>query len=343
MTALLAEWDSKAALPFLKARVERCARLVQFGQHIGTRLHGMETGIASLTILRTKTGDPEALNDYAGWVRSVTPDHFSFTPIAMFEPLFRNPDHPAVIAAAAVLFEDPNSPWNASISPQSLETDGGFRLDLLRSSLLGLKSFRVLVLRALTDKTQVGTVEADANGTVTVIQGESKTVSDGEITSVSVASSGENAPPTERRVKSAPSAMPLRVADLVCEQLQQLEGIPRFQKQWPVAKRDQAISACIAYLKQYGERFRENEATLRDPCSRARRSALWNGDPRLRPARPCGVGRRRRPGPGDILARRRRGRGPPLPAVVVPARRPMDEAGSLPQRSADRAHVRRRR
>jgi len=261
MAALLAEWDSKAALPALKARVERCARIVQAGQETGTRFHGMETGIASLSGLRTRAGDPGALNDYAGWVRSVTPGHFTFTPIAMFEPLWRNPDHPAIGAAAAALFEDRNSPWNPSVRPLSLETDGGFRLDLLGSSLLGLKSFRILVLRALTDKTQVGTVEADAEGTVTVIQGEHKTVSDGDSTTVSVDSAGESSPRPERPFKPGPRAMPLRVADLACEKLQELEGIPRFQKQWPLAKRDEATLACMAYLKQYGERFRENEAS----------------------------------------------------------------------------------
>ena len=40
----------------------------------------MEVGIASLTSLRTKAGDPETLNDYAAWVRTVTPDNFSFAP-----------------------------------------------------------------------------------------------------------------------------------------------------------------------------------------------------------------------------------------------------------------------
>ena len=61
MASMLAEWDIKAALPVLKARVERCARVVQAGQETERRFHGMEEGIASLTRLRTKAGDPEAL------------------------------------------------------------------------------------------------------------------------------------------------------------------------------------------------------------------------------------------------------------------------------------------
>ena len=115
MAAMLAEWDNKVALPVLKARVRRCARVVRDGQERGTRFHGMEAGIASLTNLRTQAGDSAALNDYAGWVRTLTPDHFTFFPIAMFEPLWHNPDNPAMIDAATALFEDPKSPWNPRV------------------------------------------------------------------------------------------------------------------------------------------------------------------------------------------------------------------------------------
>jgi hypothetical protein len=260
MASMLAEWDIKAALPVLKARVERCARLAQAKQETGPRIFGLEEGIASLTRLRTEGGDPEALDDYTGWIRTVTPEQVESGAIAIFEPLWSNPDHPAVIAAAAALFEDPKSPWNPSISSKSFETHIGMWHHLLSGSLLGLKLFRTPVLGALADKTQVGTVEVDAQGTVTVIQGERKTVEDGKSTSYEGYSSGELSPRRESRFKPGPRAMPLRVADLVCEDLQALEGIPRFQKQWPLAKRDQAIGACMAYLKQYGERFRENAA-----------------------------------------------------------------------------------
>jgi hypothetical protein len=141
------------------------------------------------------------------------------------------------------------------------------------SSVLGLKSFRVLVLRALADKTQVGTIELDAEGRVTEIQGEHKTVSDRHAKSHSVGASPEE-------LKPGASAMPLRVCDLVCEILQQLEGVPQFLKEWPLAKRNQAIDACAAYLKQYGERFRENDA------SRAIR-AQEPGNPRYEQAIPA--------------------------------------------------------
>jgi hypothetical protein len=274
MAEMLAEWDNKAALPVLQARVERCARIVQAGQQAGRRFHGTEAAIAGLTNLRIRARDLEALADYGGRVRTVTPDNpdLAFAVFEMFEPLWRSPDHPAVIAAAAALFEDPKSPWNPSLNLRELEMNRGFRLELLGSPLLGLKSFRTVVLRALADMTQVGTVEVDAEGRMTVIQGVHKTVVDGNLTTHYSGNRSREIPGGgESPFKPGPNALPLRVADVVREQLEQVEGIPRFRKQWPLAKRDEAIAATIAYLKHYGERFRDNEA------SRALRAAEPGG------------------------------------------------------------------
>ena len=248
MAAMLAEWDSTAALPVLKARVERSAYVAHAGQAAGRKLSfgGMTDAIASLTELRVKLGDRDALRDYAGWIRTVDPGHFDRAPIDMFEPLWTHPDHPDILAAAAALFEDSQSPWNPSSRPQELGADRGFLLDLLSSPLLGLSSFRTLVIRALCDTTQVGTVEVDADGRILVFHGRSGRVSSG------------NAPRHDGPFRPGPSAMPLRVADVACAHLHRLDGMPWFQSHWPLAKRDQTIAACITYLKQYGERFREN-------------------------------------------------------------------------------------
>ncbi len=181
MASMLAEWDSTAALPVLKARVERSAQVADAGQAAGRkhRFRGMPDAIASLTELRVKLGDRDALRDYAGWIRTVDPDHFDRAPIEMFEPLWAHPDHPDILAAAAALFEKPRSPWDPSSCPQELATDRRFLLDLLSSPLLGLRSFRTLVIRALGDGTQVGTVEVDAEGRILVFQGRSRRVLSG--------------------------------------------------------------------------------------------------------------------------------------------------------------------
>ena len=88
--------------------------------------------------------------------------------------------------------------------------------------------------------------------------------------------------------KPGPKAMPLRMADKACEKLEQLDGIPRFKKHWPLAKRDEAIAATMAYLKRYGERFRENAASrairAAEPGIPKHEKAILAFDPLDRPA-----------------------------------------------------------
>ena len=107
MAAMLAEWDGRAALPLLNARVERSVWAAQATQRAGERIYGLEAAIASLTNLRVRAGDPQALDDYAAWLRTLTTRGFSYFRLEIFEPLWSHPDHPAVTAAAAAMFQDP--------------------------------------------------------------------------------------------------------------------------------------------------------------------------------------------------------------------------------------------
>ncbi len=107
MASMLAEWDIKAALPVLKARAQRLAGLLQAQRENGPKIFGLEERIESLTRLRTQAGDPQALDDFAGWIRAITPAQHDARQIAIFEPLWSNPDHPAVIAAAAAAVRRP--------------------------------------------------------------------------------------------------------------------------------------------------------------------------------------------------------------------------------------------
>ncbi len=290
MASMLAEWDIKAALAVLKARVERCAQLVRAGQAAGLRIYGLEMGVAELTDLRSRAGDPEALRDYAAWVRTLTPDHFDFFPVVLFRPVWRNPSDPAIAAAAAALFEDPRSPWNPPVWRGEANVAQGHQRDLFTTPLLGLKAFRTLVIRALNDKTEVGTIQTDAQGRIIVIQGHHRR------TETNASSDhGVNAGPGGPRnpVKPGPGAMPLRMADVACEMLEQLDGIPRFQKQWPLARRDEAIAATVAYLSLYGDRFRDSETSrairAQEPGNPNHEKAILAFDPLGRPATPADV------------------------------------------------------
>jgi hypothetical protein len=272
-------------LPILKARVERGSQVVQAGQRAGGRFHGMEDAIAGLTELRLEAADPQALDDYAAWVRTVTPDHFDFPQIALFKPMWQNPDHPAIAAAAVALFDDPKSPWNPRVWRGDATVAEGQQRRLFATPLLGLRAFRTLVIRALGDKTEVGTIETDANGRVIVVQGHYRTVSDGKATEHGVQYDPEG---PKDPYRPGPKAMPLRMADKACEALVQLEGIPRFEKHWPIAKRDFAIAATVAYLTRYGERFCENAVSravrAREPGIPNHEGAILAFDPLDRPA-----------------------------------------------------------
>jgi hypothetical protein len=94
MASMLAECDIQAALPVLKARVERCARVVQAGQKAGARVFGLEIAIANMTDLRARASDPEALGDYATWVRTLTPDHLTFSQVLCSGPAEATPTIP---------------------------------------------------------------------------------------------------------------------------------------------------------------------------------------------------------------------------------------------------------
>ena len=122
MATMLAEWDSKAALPVLKARVDRCSRVVQAGQEAGGRFHGMEAGIAEPDRAPHRGGRPAG----ARRLRRLGP-HRHARPLRL--PADRDvrahvaatPTTRPSIAAAAALFDDPKSPWNPSVWPGDVD------------------------------------------------------------------------------------------------------------------------------------------------------------------------------------------------------------------------------
>ena len=250
MARCLAAWDPPGSLPTLKDRVLRCASIVRASEGgNSSRDNGLESEIARMTRLRQDAGDPGALDDYAAWVRTVTPAGFSFFPVEMFEPIWREPDHPAIAAAALALFADPKSPWIPLFQPLERGWSGdAFKSGLVGSPLLGVEPFRKLVIAGLADRRTSGSVTVDADGKI------AEKLDDGTT---------QFPDPLQRdplRPKPGTS-MPLRLADMYCWKLQGLGGTPRFELYWPEANRDDAIARCLAFLNQYGPRFRYQPAT----------------------------------------------------------------------------------
>lgn len=278
MAVFLADWDLKGSLPTLKRRVARCAAMVKNSEESPQMYAGPEIDIATMTLLRLKGGDPKALDDYAAWIRTVTPRHGPL-PREAFEPLWRNPDHPAIVAAAETLFADPKSPW-ASVPPppDKNKPSPGSRAGLIATPMLGVASFRKLVLDDLADQTQVGSVVTDATGKIEV--------------RFRLGSSFYESKEVLLSPKPG-TTMPIRLADTYAATLQGLGGMPRFEYYWPEAKRDEVIVSCAKFLRQYGAQFgyREVARSLFEvELFRPRRQgAILAFDPLDHPATPADV------------------------------------------------------
>ena len=161
--------------------------------------------------------------------------------------MWRNPDHPALAAAAAALFEDPKSPWVPLFRPRQRGWSEGNFGDIIKSPLLGIAAFRTLVLIGLSDKTEVGTIVTDSAGKIAIGEDEGWTTMP--------------APPLDDPLRpGASTRMPLRMADLYAWKLEGLGGTPRLEMYWPEARRDEVVASCAAFLRQYGARFRDSEA-----------------------------------------------------------------------------------
>jgi hypothetical protein len=248
LARFLVRWDLEGSLPTLRARIGRCRAIIGATRGEGSNEQGLKVDLAAFTLDRLRGGDPRALDDYADWVRTVLPDRLNSTSIEMFEPMWRNPDHPAISAAALALFDDPKSPWVPLFRPGDQGWgDLGSRSDVIASPLLGLAPFRKLVLAGLADKSPTGTISTDSEGKIVIVKdGVGSFMPD---------------PPKESKLRPEPSTrMPLRLADLYCWKLQELDGTPRLEMYWPEANRDEAIAGCVIFLARYGERFRYTES-----------------------------------------------------------------------------------
>ena len=98
-------------------------------------------------------------------LRELSPQPGSYYQMQVFEPLLRYPDVPAVAAGAEWMFSDPASLWHAILRSDSAIHFQDARFMLGRNPLLGLASFRKLVLQTLANTQVVETLKADSTET----------------------------------------------------------------------------------------------------------------------------------------------------------------------------------
>jgi hypothetical protein len=240
MAAHLAHWDRSASLPVLREQINRCRPEIA-RETGGSALQTLPGRVAQLFLLRADGGDAQAIAEYASWVVTLKPAHVSHSERDVFRPLWRYPEHPAVVKAAAAVFEDPRSPWG-----EALRTFNRYRLeDLVRTPLLGLRGFRKPILDTLVNKTPLGTVELHEGGS------QSIHVDGGGGTGTSYCPADPLAPKPGTKVR-------FRRCDLAGRTLSAIRGMPQVELYWPQAERDRAVADCARLLRQYGDRFREH-------------------------------------------------------------------------------------
>ena len=259
MGAILATWDEKASLPLLKELSKECrARSNRWRDQENPQNadQNLASSLAKFTQIRVKLGDIGALHEYAAWLRTTSPTMLEYGTFEALQPLLAQPDHPALASAARWLFNDPKSPWVPLLPEARGEQSSHFR-NLFASPLIAVAGFREGVLAGLADKTPLGTVERDENRSV---HREIK-----NLPTMNYSSSYLDLAGVAVGVK-----YPFRSCDDLASNLSDLEGCPRCDLFWPETRRDEAVTACVAYLKRFGGSFTADEHDLQNPKAHLR-------------------------------------------------------------------------
>ena len=242
MGSVLATWDEKASLPLVKDLMKGClvrSNLWRNQENRSSDPGDLASYLTRFTLVRVKLGDLEALDEYAVWLRTMTPKLLGSRTVAAFQPLLEHPDHPALVSAANWLFTDPKSPWVPLLPEARGEQASPFQ-NLMTSQFIVIAGFRAGLIAGLADKTPLGTIEkTDKTSLQRKIKNNGTTGSthfnlDGVAIGVET---------------------PFRRCDYLASLLSGLEGSPRCELYWPEPRRDEAVIACVAFLKRFGALF----------------------------------------------------------------------------------------
>jgi hypothetical protein len=241
---MLHRWDPKSALSVLQALANQAREVVAQnhaqGYHQDQRL---EEFLAHFADIVARTGDRSALVAYAADIRKDDPKNQHLS-IMVFEPMWTHPEDPAIREAAQWLFNDQASPWSAFVRVPGQGSMNYFFQDasLYTSPLMRSDGFRDAVITALGIKSRMGTVQRSQPGAIAYKSDDGS-------------AGGFAAAEADLEGVELGADRPFRVCDFVAWQVSSIEGAPRCELYWPENRRDNAVAACVAYLKTYGARF----------------------------------------------------------------------------------------
>ncbi len=238
LALILAIWDLDGALPTLREQMNDSRRSFLEVKTYGSTAAVLGTHIAKFTLKRVEAGDEAALDEYAAWVRDVTPQQLEHYASAALEPLWTHPTHPAIADVSDKIFNGESSPWNPILTAEKRPNEVSM-LDLLRTPLLKNAAFRQQILRGLTDTTVAGyvTITGPENIQIELAMGRHM----GRMVSPK---------PNDPPLPPVGTKLPVRLCDYYAHELQRQKG-PTFGVYWPEAERDKAVAACVEFVTNY--------------------------------------------------------------------------------------------
>jgi len=204
----------------------RCPILYADREKWSTGCAAVPERFAALADAMAESDDTTGLDLYAKWVSDKNLKDLEDALPGALAPLGRFPNQPSIQEASARFFQPENGDWLAS---------SWAGRDLIRTRLVLNKAFRALILRALGDKTESGTIAFRANG------------------EFEIRTRGSSERGTLKRDAFAPNAgesVSFRVCDDVARRLSRIEGLPRLELYWPEAKRDVVLASIVQFLNE---------------------------------------------------------------------------------------------
>jgi len=236
----LASWDGKNHLNDLKMMKQALdARLVRLkaGSNAGFDI--------TLGKKRVDLGDATALADYANYLKAWVPEALGRNQrisVVAFRTMWEHPDDPVIRQAAKEIFMGHLSTWQRLLvrddyPPAELRVS-----PLLTSPLIGLPEFREFLDASLTNTTIIGKrFHTESGGDFIALTDLMDPALQSKLNSLQGVKCSEDL---------------FRTGDYFASRLSAVDGFPACVVTWPQTKRDEAIAACRAFLRQYGDNFK---------------------------------------------------------------------------------------
>jgi len=234
LATALAKWDGKNQLETLRWYCGELQKIVQ--KETDSNGPGEIQDLISNYLRRHELGDPQALGEYAQWLRAADAqklDKLAQLYGAFFlSPVWSYPDDPAMVSLSKWLFEDRKSQW--STGPGGVEPD--WIATSVHTPLESIPAFRASIIQDLRNKKVVGSVEVTPTNIMVQYHYGS--------------GDSNNDPDAVVGTKQ-----PVRLCDFIASRISKYQGAPRFETYWPESRRDSVIEDSITFLKHYGNQL----------------------------------------------------------------------------------------